>query len=153
LHGCGASHVEQASLGGFAKITARCPSINAPRGRACLKDQYVGDIGDYVKLAFLRKISRHRKLGVLWYRTSDDPKKKDGRFIDYLCKPEQWRNLDADAFDHLHKIVHISRQRVIGALEDQHLLNGAVFWGVVVPCGPHFSRRPTEREEWFMSAV
>ena len=51
-----------------------------------MKNQYVGDIGDYSKLGILRKIIQHTDLsvGVNWYLTPDDEVAKDGRHTSYL---------------------------------------------------------------------
>jgi hypothetical protein len=120
-----------------------------------MKDQYVGDVGDFVKVALLRSITPGHKLGILWYRTRDEPKKKDGRFIAYLHNPDRWRDLDALAYEHLRKIVS-SNRRQISALEDRDLLPECqAFWDVEVPCtpAPRFSQRPIDREAWFTDAL
>ena len=50
-----------------------------------MKNQYVGDIGDYTKLALLRVIENAGfSIGVNWYLTPDDKDSKDGRHIEYL---------------------------------------------------------------------
>jgi len=51
-----------------------------------MKDQYVGDIGDYTKFGILRNLLSHigLSLGVNWYLTPDDNVKKDGRHTSYL---------------------------------------------------------------------
>ena len=52
-----------------------------------MKNQYVGDIGDYGKYGLLRFLSnRGIKIGINWYLTEDD-KSSDGKFIEYLKKP------------------------------------------------------------------
>ena len=53
-----------------------------------MKNQYVGDIGDYGKYGLLRFLAgRGIKIGVNWYLTKDD-ESSDGKFTDYLKRPE-----------------------------------------------------------------
>jgi hypothetical protein len=51
-----------------------------------MQNKYVGDIGDYVKLAILRALSPGYQLGVAWWLVPDEEHKKDGRHVDYLGK-------------------------------------------------------------------
>jgi len=49
-----------------------------------MKDQYVGDIGDYGKYALLRAlITNNYSVGVNWYLTRNDGK-PDGKYTNYL---------------------------------------------------------------------
>lgn len=49
-----------------------------------MKNQYVGDIGDYGKYSLLRDfINAGVKIGVNWYLTENDDT-NDGKFTDYL---------------------------------------------------------------------
>jgi hypothetical protein len=41
-----------------------------------MQNRYVGDIGDYVKLAILRALSSCRSLGVAWWLFSDESHKQ-----------------------------------------------------------------------------
>ena len=51
-----------------------------------MKNQYVGDIGDFGKYSMLRAfINAGIKVGVNWYLTEDDGS-NDGKFTDYLNK-------------------------------------------------------------------
>ena len=61
-----------------------------------VQDRYVGDIGDFVKLALLRALSPGRSLGVGWYLTPDEAHTSDGRHTGYLHKPDRWRALDPE---------------------------------------------------------
>lgn len=56
-----------------------------------MRDQYVGDIGDYVKLGLLRLLKANRKanrLGVIWYKTGGSDVNNDGRHTEYLHDPK-----------------------------------------------------------------
>ena len=49
-----------------------------------MKNQYVGDIGDYGKYGLLRFLAKNGiKIGVNWYVTENDGS-SDGKFIEYL---------------------------------------------------------------------
>ena len=48
-----------------------------------MKNQYVGDIGDYGKYALLRALACRYSIGVNWYFTPDDGR-PDGKFVEYL---------------------------------------------------------------------
>lgn len=49
-----------------------------------MKNQYVGDIGDYGKYSLLRAFAEEGvKVGVNWYLTDNDGS-NDGKFVDYL---------------------------------------------------------------------
>ena len=51
-----------------------------------MKNQYVGDIGDFGKYSMLRAfIDAGIKVGVNWYLTEDDGS-NDGKFTDYFIK-------------------------------------------------------------------
>jgi hypothetical protein len=114
-----------------------------------MKDQYVGDFGDFVKLALLRAISQGHRLAVLWWRTPDEVHKRDGRFVGYLQSPDRWRHLDDQLFHHLDKIL-ASKLRSITALEDRKLLPDCrLYCGAELPCPPNPKDRPLARRGWF----
>ena len=77
-----------------------------------MQNQYVGDIGDYVKYALLRSVTGTNKLGVVWYLHPNENRRNDGRFTDYLNKPELWRHYDKELFDELKDIVERGRRSV-----------------------------------------
>jgi hypothetical protein len=56
-----------------------------------MQDRYVGDIGDYVKLAILRALMPGCSLGVAWWLYPDEAHNGDGRHISYLKRPDLWR--------------------------------------------------------------
>jgi hypothetical protein len=66
-----------------------------------MKNQYVGDINDFVKYAFLRHLMRAgNEVTICWMLTSDDAR-TDGNRRGYLDKPEQYRHHDPELFDAL----------------------------------------------------
>jgi len=68
-----------------------------------MKNQYIGDIGDYGKYGLLRFLAqRGLRIGVNWYLTENDDS-SDGKFVDYLNK-EELRSADPTLFDFLRSI-------------------------------------------------
>ena len=116
-----------------------------------MQNRHVGDIGDYLKLGILRALSPGYRLGVVWWLYPDEGHNQDGRHIDYLSQPDQWRHFDPDLFDSLSQIV-VSGQRDVGALEASNILPGAVFAGDVIPTGGPIVLRQQARHEWFQAA-
>jgi hypothetical protein len=86
-----------------------------------VKDQYVGDVSDYLKYATLRAWSRAGlSTGLAWMRTDADLR-PDGSLTRYLERPESYRGLDADLFDGLARIV-ASGRRSVRAVVDAELV-------------------------------
>jgi hypothetical protein len=73
-----------------------------------MKDNYVGDIGDYAKLILLRNLSQIKgiKLGINWYFNKAEEQNTDGLHIDYLCfDKKNVEDFDPNLYDQLRKIV------------------------------------------------
>ena len=113
-----------------------------------MQNRYVGDIGDYVKLAILRALSPGYHVGVAWWLFPDEGHNKDGRHIGYLDRPDHWRQFDPDLFDTLAKVVS-SGQRDVRALEAANILPGAIFASDTKPVGKSIADRPHQRRLWF----
>jgi hypothetical protein len=59
-----------------------------------MRDQYAGDISDFLKYALLRSLARDDyKLGVAWYYNRDGDRRPDGRHTDYILE-DKWDALD-----------------------------------------------------------
>jgi hypothetical protein len=83
------------------RFTWRC--INR---RNSLKDQYAGDISDYLKFAFLRAIAKDdRRLGVAWYYHTQHDGKTDGQHIEYKNEPK-WKKLDERVYNQLTAMIN-----------------------------------------------
>ena len=113
-----------------------------------MQNKYVGDIGDYLKLGLLRALSPGRRLGVAWWLHPDGGAEGDGRHTGYLQGGLDWRIYDPALFDRLKDIVGAGN-RVITALEDQHILPGASFASEQIPIAFPPSARPVQRAAWF----
>jgi len=118
-----------------------------------MQDRYAGDIGDYVKLAFLRQLEEAnacKALGVAWYRVPNEDGKEDGRYIRYLSEPDYWQEFCPETFTALARVV--CEERSVARLQATGLLKTTCFHGV--PLNARDSRkgsRGAARDEWFSS--
>jgi hypothetical protein len=110
-----------------------------------MQDKYAGDIGDFGKLALLRAVAPHRRLGVCWYAVPSESHNNDGRHTAYLHKPERFKHLDPVVFEALARLIADGGPRSIARLEALGLLPDAVFHDAVVP-----HSRPA-RHAWFQA--
>ena len=101
-----------------------------------MQGRYVGNIGDFGKLALLRCLMEGQRLAVCWYLTnSENDGGHYGRSFDYLKRPDEFRHLAPEIFDALAKIVEGSPAgtRGVTALEASGLLADALFHRAEVP--------------------
>lgn len=94
-----------------------------------MKNQYVGDIGDYGKYSLLRFLAlRGIKIGVNWYLTDND-NSSDGNITDYLKKDSD-KSLDPDVFITLKEIVEQNDRdlKSVQMIQDTGLIPGASFF-------------------------
>jgi|ERR1700730_8767571 len=97
-----------------------------------MKNQYFGDINDYLKYGLLRCLAdAGLRMGVCWMMTPDDAR-SDGRKISYLSKPEQWRGFDPSLFDSLAVAIRKDSRR-IQHFQKSELLPNASFCNAFVP--------------------
>lgn len=76
-----------------------------------MKNQYFGDVGDFGKYGLLSALSSSgMKLGVNWYLTNNDAK-TDGKFIEYLHKPE-FVESDVELADFLRGCIDLEKRNV-----------------------------------------
>src|SRR5882672_11970115 len=114
-----------------------------------MQNKYVGDIGDFVKLALLRKLLPNYRLGLIWWLVADEQNKGDGRHVKYFegNRSAHWRSLDMNLFDGLRTIV-MQQRRHIGALESAHFLPNCLFVSEPIPLPLNVSERMGSREAW-----
>lgn len=106
-----------------------------------MKNQYVGDIGDYGKYSLLRAFAESEvKIGVNWYLTDDDGS-NDGKFKDYLDKGVL-REYSPETFDSLKELIS-SGKTTVQDVEDSNILPQAKFFSDPM----HFKGSPEERTE------
>jgi hypothetical protein len=78
-----------------------------------MRDQYAGDISDFLKFAFLRALAgTDRTLGVAWYYAPGDDGRPDGRHLEWRSEVA-WQQLDTE----LHSNLSALSERSIDALE------------------------------------
>jgi hypothetical protein len=119
-----------------------------------MQHRYVGDVGDYVKLALLRALSvaeGSSPLGVIWCLVPDESHNKDGKHIAYLQSPAEWRTLDAPLFDHLKETV-TSESRRLDRIEQSQLFERFRFFSEMIPISSDWSDRGRVRDEWLQRA-
>ena len=98
-----------------------------------MKNQYVGDIGDYGKYGLLRFLAnRGIKIGVNWYLTDDDGS-SDGKFTKYLKNPDE-RYYDPELFDALKEIA-FRKDKTVGMVEDAGIIPGAAYFSEMLKSG------------------
>lgn len=82
-----------------------------------MKNQYFGDINDFVKYGLLRALACDDLRTVMaWMLTAPDGR-TDGRHTGYLARPERFRDLDPELFDGLAKAIAAKRRSVVVAEE------------------------------------
>ncbi len=106
-----------------------------------MKSQYFGDVRDFAKYGVLRAMrSAGLSLAVLWWLTEDD-RSGDGRLLEYL-DDERLRRHDPELFDGLRRWFGEGAVRSVAWIENSGLLDGATFYGRVVP------REGVARRRW-----
>lgn len=97
-----------------------------------MKDQYFGDVNDYVKYGLLRCCAESGwRVGVCWMLTPSDAR-PDGRKIAYLSDSRGWRDHDPTLFDNLQTIVNGGDRRVAVA-DAAGIIPGARYFDDPVP--------------------
>ena len=117
-----------------------------------MKNQYIGDIGDYGKYSLLRAFSNGGvKIGVNWYLTEDDGS-NDGKFTDYLKRKDEFRRYDPDLFDALKKLAG-RKSKSVQDIEKYDLIHNAIFYSELLNPKGRPSDREEERRKWFENSI
>jgi hypothetical protein len=111
-----------------------------------MQNKYVGDIGDFGKYGLLRALCGVRQadprerlsLGVVWYFVGD-------RGVDYLNKPDRFKDCDARLFDMLEGIVAGNQRNVDEIASSEMFPEDTVFFKDPVNVG--------RREAWLDRAL
>ncbi|MGI9392380.1 MAG: hypothetical protein ACR2N8_02455 [Parvibaculales bacterium] len=126
-----------------------------------MRDELVGDVGDYFKYGLLRFLREHggvKKLGVNWYK-NEDYISTQGDNIYHLTNPRKYRQYDEKLFDALlpqrvdeqkHKQglpkEEYKKKSSIEWVESSNLLEGAKFFDELV-------LEKKERKIWFEKSL
>lgn len=92
-----------------------------------MKNQYVGDINDYLKYGLLRcfaEVGFH--LGVCWMLTPND-RRRDGQKRAYLKDSSRWRSFDSPLFDALARVLTNHSARDVAGIQDAAILPNTRF--------------------------
>ena len=98
-----------------------------------MQDRYVGDIGDFGKIALLKALQKQGlSIGVNWYKTGPLESEKDanGAFKKNdggYPTPIKYRGCDEELYDRL-EIIFNSKTRTIEALKNLNLIPGAEYF-------------------------
>ena len=99
-----------------------------------MKNQYFGDLNDFRKFGLIRSLTGFGELStaVCWMLTPDDCT-TDGKFIDYLQQPAEYRHLDLELFDKLKYYVSAAGERRLSAVDEARILPSAKCYSEVLP--------------------
>ena len=113
-----------------------------------MKNQYVGDIGDYGKYGLLRFLANHGiRIGINWYLTEND-RSNDGIFISYLNQPSN-RCCDPELFDTLKEIAPRSDKNV-QMIENAGIISNAGYYSAVLKnSGSDSKAKKINRRLWY----
>lgn len=108
-----------------------------------MKNQYFGDVNDYLKYGLLRAIQSegHGTLLVAWMLTPDDDR-RDGSRRSYLRQADKWSKYDPALFSGLGELLAGSPQPSVSLIEQSGLIPRASYFSSTV----RDERR--ERREW-----
>jgi len=115
-----------------------------------MKDQYVGDIGDYGKYVLLRALAQHYSVGVNWYLTPPDGK-TDGKFTEYLTRVSD--SMDSKLFQRLKELLYsadgtlLNKNRNVAAIESSDILPNALFFNETIDFSKAIDRK-AYRKDW-----
>lgn len=116
-----------------------------------MKNQYVGDIGDFGKYSMLRAfVDAGVKVGVNWYLTENDGS-NDGKFTDYLNKGKM-RRYCPEVFDTLIGIAD-KKDKSVTDIEDSGILPGVHFYSEILKPEGTPGDREQERSCWFQESM
>ncbi len=117
-----------------------------------MKNQYVGDIGDYGKYGLLRFLANQGiKIGVNWYLSEDDGT-TDGKFTAYLRVPSE-RVYDPELFDALQQITN-HPDKTIKMIEQAGIIPKADFYSALLKSSSlEIDKRELSRRLWFNNST
>lgn len=99
-----------------------------------MKNQYFGDVNDYLKYGLIRALLAPANLGLFvgWMLTPDDGS-SDGKFRRYVMEPECWRHHDPTLYAHLSESLAGAPSPAVALIEQADVLPGARYFSELVP--------------------
>ncbi len=135
------------------------------RHHRTMRNDYVGDISDFVKFGVLRRLflQQEIRLGVAWFLNKDNEATADGKKVKYLhtaCGHRNLKDRDPDLHKKLARVVFGGRRDVAELQRAEILPGGTKFHNEPIsvanlPKGAKSSQRArlAHREIWFSRAV
>lgn len=116
-----------------------------------MKNQYVGDIGDFGKYALLKAFDDAGvKVGINWYLTEND-RSNDGKFTSYL-KKDDLRWYCPEVFDFLKQIAEKEDKTVVD-VQNGGILPGAIYYPRLLNPEGTPNERKKQRNIWFQESL
>ncbi len=116
-----------------------------------MKNQYVGDIGDYGKYGLLRAFANAGvKIGVNWYLTKNDGS-TDGKFVKYL-QSDDMRRYDPSLFEELKEIAG-NENKTVQDIQNAGIIPGGLFYDELLDPAGSPKERESCRKEWFENSL
>ena len=111
-----------------------------------MKNQYFGDVYDYIKYSLIRQLSLSGAVNtaVCWMLTRNDGK-AHGHRVNYLHNPGEWRTFDPPVFDCLRKAVLDLKERNVKVIERSGLLPCTIFYSQILTDGACERRKYFDR--------
>ncbi len=118
-----------------------------------MKNQYLGDIGDYGKYGLLRFLAKKGvKIGVNWYLTKCDPTVNHGNDNKYLEKSDN-RVYDEELFDAMKSLAHKERKSVAD-IKARDLIPNAIYFDEMLSTDERPAKeRKAARDLWHGRAL
>lgn len=116
-----------------------------------MKNQYVGDVGDYGKYSLLRAFSEAGiRVGINWYLTEND-KTNDGKHVTYLNKKDM-RKLDPVVYDVMKQLIDTDC-RSVSEVQKSGLIKDALYYGELLKIEGNPPMKEHRRITWFLKSM
>lgn len=123
-----------------------------------MQDRYVGDVGDFGKYAFLRRLSSGReaakKLGIIWCLFPNEAHNNDGRHVSYLTS-KHFSGLDDPLLAKLRHLVSEGHRSVSDVRLARIFSSGTIFCDALATISKKASKleRLTYRKKWLQKCL
>ena len=116
-----------------------------------MKNQYIGDVGDFGKYSLLKEFSEEDiRIGINWYLTENDGS-NDGKFTDYL-DDESMRCRCPEVFDVLKGIAN-KHEKTVGDIQRSGIIKDALYFDELLKTSGKPREREIQRNQWFSRSM